>query len=375
MRRNVLQPHNIVQALMAIVVAVTLAIVCASCGSQQQATPQPNRPQPKKPNVVATIDTWASLAKEIGSSDVHVDTILKGSKADTQLVQLNNAQTKTLQAAQLVIANGAGYDDWASKFIAKKTEVVQASAVIGAVEGDNPYLWFSKDARLAMAQAITEAFTRLVPSKKQVFNRRLETIKDREKALATYIETFKKDHSKLTVAATSPILSYLLSDLQIVNATPKNYQQDASSPESKDSNNQDATQDSENNSNDNKTNEDVPGFNDFRKLLEDRKIDVIIHNSQRGNDITNTLSGLAGRSYINSVWVSELMPEYTTSLDQWIRKICDDLDQAATATHAMDKTLEKTDNETKTTKPIETKPHVVAPSKPRSNAGQQDPGK
>ena len=62
------------------------------------------------------------------------------------------ADVAALQKAQVVVSNGAGYDAWATKNLTKGTVSVSAAQMVGAMEGDNPHLWFSNDARNAMAQ-------------------------------------------------------------------------------------------------------------------------------------------------------------------------------------------------------------------------------
>ncbi|RFT22745.1 zinc ABC transporter substrate-binding protein, partial [Gardnerella vaginalis] len=119
--------------------------------------------------------------------------------------------------------------------------------------------WLSKDARSAMASNICDVFSKILPSKKKIFTKRLNTVKSQEKNLDEYIEKFGKDHKNLKYASTNPILFWLMSDMNIEDSTPKEYATQAAQDDAID-----------------KTNVDK-----FQKLIEERKFDVIINNSQR----------------------------------------------------------------------------------------------
>ena len=96
----------------------------------------------------------------------------------------------------------------------KTTNIVSAASVMGAVEGDNPHLWFSKDAPIrAPATAITDAYIKALPSKKKAFQKRLKAWQADEKSLETWASEFTKSHSNLTYAATEPVVYYLMADL------------------------------------------------------------------------------------------------------------------------------------------------------------------
>lgn len=119
---------------------------------------------------------------------------------------------------------------------------------------------------------------------------------------------------------------------------------------------------------------DKTNVDKFQKLIEERKFDVIINNSQRNNTDISILTGTAGRSYTSVMWVNELMPTYATDLRKWVMKICEDIDNAGKATINMRKELGKHEA-SQQNKPITEKPTVSKPDPSRSNKGQQDPGK
>lgn len=331
-------------------IASAILVGFAACG-QTVEKPKEKPKTVTKISVVSTVDTWGSLAKEIGGKDVKVNSIMADANTDIEAFKPHSKDLQNMQSAQVVITNGAGYDDWSTKVHPKKAEIISAAATVGALNGDNPYLWFSHDARDAMASSMADTFSRIIPSKKRIFAQRLAQWQQREKKLTSYISDFAKEHSAAKYASTSPILFWLMSDMNARDNTPKEYA-DAIS------NNNTPQQSS---------------VEEFQKLIEDRKIDVLISDSQQGNDILNLLSGTAGRSYTSTVRVSELMPNYANQLDQWIMKICDDIHNALQVTKDMRKNI---DEEEAQKKPITKKPNIADNTNPKnSNEGQQDPGK
>lgn len=348
--------RNVAKTAIACVIASAMAISLAACGSQE-TKPKKTKTAEKPISVVSTIDTWGSLAKEIGGDDVKVTSILSGSDTDISSFKPNSKNSKDIQDAQVLLVNGAGYDDWITKIRPKNAEFISAASTVGALNGDNPYLWFSNDARNAVASAVTEALTRVKPDKRKVFNDRLSQWQDREKKLEEYIKKFSKEHSSLQYASTSSILFWLMSDIGLKDSTPKSYS---------DAINQGNLP-------------DKSSIDEFQKLIEGRHIDILINDTQQSDDNYNRLVGIAGRSYTSTVSVSELMPSYAKSLDQWITKICDDMNNAANNTKTIREALakdedKKTDN-TDAQEPITENPHPVEAGKPNSNKGQQDPGK
>ncbi|TPF95393.1 metal ABC transporter solute-binding protein [Bifidobacterium sp. UTBIF-78] len=286
-------------------VSVVLLCATAACGADNSA-PAETETEPDTTTeatgpitVVASINQWGSLAAELGGDDVEVTSIVSSTNVDAHDFEPKTSDVAKLSKAQVVVANGAGYDSWATKSLSKSTTLVSAASVVGAVEGDNPHLWFSKDARSGMATAITEAYVKELPSKKADFQQRLKDWQDGEKQLDSWTADFTKSHENLTYAATEPVAYYLMADLGFEDATPKGYTQSQASG-----------------------GEAAPAdLQSFQKIIEGRKVDVLINNTQEASDATNMITGTAGRSDVPVVGVTEQMPSDVQTLDAWINQL------------------------------------------------------
>ncbi|KAB7788575.1 metal ABC transporter solute-binding protein, Zn/Mn family [Bifidobacterium cebidarum] len=301
-------------------ISAMMLLATAACGSQTSSE-QPSAEtdntaqQPTGPiTVVSSLNQWGSLAAELGGDDVKVTSIVNSTNVDAHDFEPKTSDVAKLAKAQIVVANGAGYDSWATKSLSKTSNLVSAASVVGAMEGDNPHLWFSKDARSGMAEAITEAYIKALPSKKKNFQQRLKTWQQGEKSLEKWTNDFTKKHSKLTYAATEPVVYYLMADLGFDDSTPKGYSQSIASG-----------------------GEAAPAdLQSFQKIIEDRNVDVLINNTQESSDATNMITGTAGRSDVPVVDVSEQMPKDATSLNAWINQLINTIIDAVDPTYGCD---------------------------------------
>ncbi|MBW3089264.1 metal ABC transporter solute-binding protein [Bifidobacterium miconisargentati] len=310
--------------LAAAAAGAALLFTAAACGTQNTADtetksdPDTSSKATGPINVVASINQWGSLAAELGGDDVNVTSIMSSTNVDAHDFEPKTSDVAKLSKAQIVVANGAGYDAWATKSLTKSTTIVSAASVVGAMEGDNPHLWFSKDARSGMATEITEAYIKALPSKKADFQKRLKEWQAGEKQLESWAEDFTKTHDDLTYAATEPVAYYLMADLGFEDSTPKGYAQSQASG-----------------------GEVAPAdLQSFQKIIEGRKVDVLLNNTQETSDATNMITGTAGRSDVPVVDVTEQMPTDSETLDDWINQLVNTIIDAVDPSYGCEDTSE-----------------------------------
>lgn len=249
--------------------------------------------------VVASVNQWGSLAEQIGGVHVKVTSVLSSTDVNAHDFEPKTDDIGKLQQAQVVVSNGAGYDTWATKNLSKTMVSVSAAQMVGAVEGDNPHLWFSSDARNAMAKELADTYSRIMPAQKKYFNNKLTAWNRREKKIEKDMKAFSDSHKNVSYAATEPVAYYLLSDMGFTDNTPEGYLQSSST-----------------------NSEPTPtDLQEFQELLEKHKVEVLINDAQSTSDATNTLTGIAYKSDVPVLDVSEQMPSDYTSLTSWIRAL------------------------------------------------------
>ena len=308
--------RNRITRLFAAGASALLLLGATACGSVDTATNEPAdkqpAPEPSGPiSVVASINQWGALAAELGGDDVSVTSIVNSTNVDAHDFEPKTSDVAELSKAQIVVTNGAGYDSWATKSLGANASIVSAASVVGAMDGDNPHLWFSKDARNGMAEEITGAYIKAMPSKKKAFEKRLKTWKAGEQSLEQWVSDFTESHAGTNYAATEPLAYYLMSDLGFNDKTPKGYAQAIASG-----------------------GEVAPtDLQAFQKLIEGREVSVLINNTQEASDTTNMITGTAGRSDVPVVDISEQMPEDATSLNDWINQLINAIIDAVDPTY------------------------------------------
>jgi zinc/manganese transport system substrate-binding protein len=296
------------RATAALLVA-TLAIGVSAC-SMRDSTSKTSAPAPSGPiTVVSSLGQWGSLVQQIGGDQVKVTSILTDVSTDARTFEPSGSNVESISNAGMLVVNGAGYDSWASKLIGKSTVLISAADTVGASEGDNPYLWFSKEARKSVATEIAESLSKVRPSEKSYFHRQLATWQKSETSVESSITAFAKTHRNLSYAATDATAYYLMADLGFKDATPESYQRSTQSGG-------EAT---------------TSDIKEFTTLLEKQRIDLLITTpdaSQSGSDenteddnAESTLVSQAQHAGIPVIGITAQMPDASSTLTQWVEDL------------------------------------------------------
>lgn len=290
-----------VRAFLAALTAIVCTLSLSACSFFGQSTPSSTpKAEPKGPiTVVSTLNQWGALARQIGGSNVKVTSILNSISVDAHDFEPTAHDIAAIHDAQVVVINGAGYDSWANKSITSNKPCVSAASTVGAMDGDNPHLWFSSDARKAVATALADTFTRQLPSKKAQFEHNLDAWNKRENTLEQTMKDFVKTHGKLSYAATENVAMYLLSDLGFSNETPTGFEQAIASdsePAPKD-------------------------IQDMKTVIDNNDVQLFVDNSQETTPLSQELAALSKEAKIPVFSVTEQMPHDEETLDGWISSL------------------------------------------------------
>lgn len=296
--------------LVAFAGAACMALGLTACGGSNtddgQSKAQDNAEASGPIRVVASINQWGSLAQEIGGKDVNVTSIVNTVSVDAHDFEPKTSDIANIQKAQVVVTNGAGYDSWASKSIVKGTTSVSAADAVGAGKTDNAHLWFSKDARRAMADELADAFAKARPTKAKAFQTRLKTWQTEEKKLDEAMKAFANKHKNASYGATEAVVYYLMDDMGFTDKTPKGYAQAVNSE-----------------------GEPAPAdLQAFQRLIAKHGINVLVNNIQESNDTTKLLTDAAEHDKVPVVDVTEQMPSDQKSLTAWVSSLVEKLSQS-----------------------------------------------
>jgi zinc/manganese transport system substrate-binding protein len=181
-----------------------------------------------KLNVVAAEASWGSIAAQLGGDRVAVTSIVSNPAADPHDYEPTSEDARGLAIAQVVVVNGIGYDEWASKLLeanpSSGRSVVDVGDLLGLKAGDNPHQWYSPEAVQRAIAAISAAYEKADPADAAYFERRRRSYEDR--ALAPYhrlITRIRGRYAGVPVGASESIFEPLAVALGLDLITPRGF--------------------------------------------------------------------------------------------------------------------------------------------------------
>ena len=297
-----MQISSIIRRAVAGVAAASMLVAVAACGTSKDNKTAGGEGGSGTIEVVASINQWGSVAKDLGGSHVDVTNIMTKTNVEAHDYEPTSQDVAKFGTAKVAVVNGADYDPWASKAAsATKATLVTAAETAGIKEGDNPHVWFSAKVRSNTADAITATYQKADPSHKDDYAKLNKEWHAKEDQLESKIKETSAKTEGLPYAATESVAWYLADDLKMTDATPKGYAQ-ASANES----------------------EPTPAdIKDFQDTLKAGFIKMFVFNSQEANSTIDQITGAAKDANVPIVELAEQMPKQYTNLLDWMSALVD----------------------------------------------------
>lgn len=182
----------------------------------------------------------------------------------------------------------------ASKGNEKRTVIV-AAQIVGRKAGDNPHLWYDPATMPALAKAVSAYLASADPAHKNDYDARLATFLDSLKPIDASIAQLKSRYKGVPVTATEPVFGYMA---------------DAIGFEMRNQRFQMASM--------NETEPSPADIAAFEKDLRERRVHVLIYNSQATGALTRRLLNVAKDAHVPSISVTETLPAKRT-YQQWMQ--------------------------------------------------------
>lgn len=293
--------------------ASLLAVGVAACSQQTSTTNTAASDAPSCPvaaiPITVSVNQWGNIVEQLAGQCGTVSTVVTASGGDPHEYEPSTGDIATFTKAKMVVVNGAGYDDWATKAVQANNsgvDVVSAAKVNNVPEGANPHLWYSPDYVVGTAKAVTEQLKQLVPDASGYFDQRQTGFQEAMGPYFAEIAKIKAGASGKTYGATESVFDYLAAACGLSDLTPPGYQ-NAIANES----------------------DPAPGdISAFNKDLTSKRMTVLIYNTQTEGAVPNQLVATANSAGVPVVNVTETMPEGAKSFEQWQ---ISQLEQLATA--------------------------------------------
>jgi zinc/manganese transport system substrate-binding protein len=258
--------------------------------------------------VVAAENFYGDIVRQIGGDRVAVVSIMNNPDQDPHLFETTPAVVRQLVGAQIVVLNGANYDPWMDKLLAAVPRtgrmVISAAQLTGRKPGDNPHLWYDPVTMPRVATALAEALTKVDSAHGSDYAARLKATLAVLERITVRITQIKAKHAGTAVTATEPVFGPMAEALGL---TMRNQRFQLAM-----------------------MNDTEPSARDvaaFEKDLTERKVKVLIYNSQVSEKLTERLRDIANKAKVPVVGVTETMPP-NVSFQDWVLGELDALDKA-----------------------------------------------
>lgn len=249
-------------------------------------------------NVVAAENFYGQLAKEIGGKDVVVHSIMSNPDADPHLFTTSPSTSKAINDAQIIIYNGADYDNWMKPILAtvdtKKVIVINVADLVGVKSGANPHLWYRPQTFPTLANVLADKLKQLSPGEQKEVSKNLQEFLADNAKVQTLINQNKQKYAGTPVTATEPVFGYMSEALGL-----KMYGEDFQWKIMNDT-------------------EPTPKMiASFQELFTKKTVKVLFYNSQVSDSLTENMKALAKKNQVQIVGVTETMP-VNTKINQWL---------------------------------------------------------
>jgi zinc/manganese transport system substrate-binding protein len=287
--------RSLLRALLLPAVLAGAVALLAGCGGTGAATASGGRI-----SVVAAENFWGSIAGQLADNKAGIQSVITNPAQDPHSYEPTAADARTLATAQLVIANGIGYDPWVARLLAANPTsgrmVLTVGALLGLRAGDNPHRWYDPADVATVATAIAADLEKLDPKDTAYFKGQLAQFESTN--LARYhalIKAIRTRYSGVAVGASESIFALQAPALGLHLITPYGFMKAIS-------------EGTEVTAQDTATAE---------RQITRRQIRVWIYNSQNATPEIQRLNSLARSHGIPIATITETLSPPQDSFQQW----------------------------------------------------------
>jgi len=239
--------------------------------------------------VVAAENFYGDVVQQLGGERIDVTSILNNPDQDPHLFEASPKTARALQHASIVVYNGADYDPWMVKLLAAskgtKRATIVAADLTGKKSGDNPHLWYDPSTMPKVARAVNEALVAADPAHKSAYDANLAKFLDSLKPVEAKVAELHARYAGTAVTATEPVFGYM-SDAIGLSMRNMRFQLAAM----------------------NDTEASASDIAAFERDLREKRVRLLIYNSQATEALTKRMLKLAQQSKVPTMSVTETEP-------------------------------------------------------------------
>jgi zinc/manganese transport system substrate-binding protein len=267
-------------------------VLLAACGGSGARGPGPIQ-------VVAGQNFWGSIASQLGGSKVEVQSVVSDPNADPHEYQSSTANARAFADADLVVLNGAGYDDWGQRLLSASSsshrQVLDIARLLGRKAGDNPHFWYDPAYVVDVADAITARYRSIDAADAGYFDQRRSDFTSALKPYLDEVAAIKQKYSGTPIGSTESVFVYMAAALGLDLISPPEFMQAVAQG----------------------TDPPVSAVASFHDQVAGNRIKVLVYNVQTATAVTTNLKTLAAAHHIPTVGVSETLQPENLAFQDW----------------------------------------------------------
>jgi zinc/manganese transport system substrate-binding protein len=295
--------------------AALLASACSSSSTSPSAGGGTSAAAASSTTITAigAENEYADVIAQVGGKYVRASSIMSNPNTDPHTFEASPAVAREISAADLIVQNGVGYDDWATTIenAAPSTarKVINVQQLLGLPNSTpNPHLWYKPTTMPAVANAIATDLAQIDPAHASYYKANAAAFIASLTAWTKAIATFKAAYPNTPVATTEPVADYLLAAAGADIMTPWTFQADIM----------------------NGTDPSPQDTAIEKSLFTQHKVKVFLYNQQVTDALTESFISLAQANGIPVVGVYETMPTPGFDYQSWMLAEVNALSKAVT---------------------------------------------
>jgi zinc/manganese transport system substrate-binding protein len=250
-------------------------------------------------NVVAGENFWGSIAAQLGGSKVRVHSVVTDPSADPHEYESSTTDARAFADADLVVLNGAGYDDWGQKLLNANPNdhrtVLNIAQLLGKKPGDNPHFWYQPTYVIAVTDRITAEYKAIDSANAAYFDLQRAAFATALKPYTDRLAQIKIKFAGVPVGSTESIFVYMAGALGLDLISPPEFM--------------DAIAEG--------TDPPASAVAAFHDQIAGKKIHVLVYNNQASTSVTTNLKQVAQQNGIPLVGVSETLQPVGATFQDW----------------------------------------------------------
>lgn len=268
-----------------------LALVTTACANKKEAASQSD-----KISIVTTTNVYSDIAKNIVGKYGTATAIIDKSSVDPHDFDPTTADAKKLTKANIIVANGLGYDSWMNKLAksVNKKLVLVGEDLMRLKNGDNPHIWYNLNMPTKYVDYLVKRLSKLDKKHAAYFKANGKKYLAKVDKIKKLVKTDKSN--KKPVFVSEPVFDYALKEAGY-KIGDKEFEEAI----------------------ENGTDPSPKMINKMNTDIKEKKIAFFVNNTQASSSTVKSFVKLAKKNGVPVLNVRETIPNHTTYLT-WMKE-------------------------------------------------------